>query len=450
MALNFPSDTSLPYLDPSSGLKYIYNPSVGAWESAIQPPVIVSSTPPADVVIPGFLYWDKEDGNLYIYYTDENGSQWVQAVPNPEIPRTYVSKDPPANPFAGDLWWDEATGRMYVYYTEKFLEDGVTLDPNPSSQWVDASPASVIPDRAPVTISNVPPENPLVGNLWWSKEDGNLYVWYKDVDGGEQWVVSSASIGVGSNGLLKEITGDLPVEINTITNGADKPIISVRNATSAAPGIVRFATQPEHDAASSTAVALTPGGLKIGIKNYVPDATDIEIGSQRNATQAEVDAGVLNNVTVTPETLANSTLIGGAPVGSILMWPVVTVPSGWLECNGAAISRTTYDDLFGVIGSNYGAGNGTTTFNLPDLRGEFIRGWDNTKGTDGGRTLGSFQTQQIQSHFHTVPLLNISVGAGGPSQQVLSAGSITNINTGSTGGTETRPRNIALMFIIKT
>lgn len=448
MALNFPSDTSLPYLDPNSGLKYIFNPSAGAWESAIQPPVIVASTPPTGVVIPGFLYWDKEDGNLYIYYTDENSSAWVQAVPDPEIPRTYLSTTPPVGAIAGDLWWDEDSGRLYVYYTERFLEDGVTEDPNPSSQWVDASPASVIPDKAPVTISNIPPENPLVGNLWWNKQDGNLYVWYEDIDGGMQWVVSSASIGIGSSGLLKEVTGTLPVEINTSTNGADKPIISVQTATDTSTGVVRFATQVEHNNASSTAVALTPGGLADGIKNYVPDATDVIVGSQRNATQVEVDAGLLDNVTVTPETLANSTLIGGAPVGSILCWPIATPPTGWLECNGSDISRSVYADLFAVIDDNYGIGNGTTTFNLPDLRGEFVRGWDNAKGTDGGRAIGSFQGQQIQQHFHTVPALNISVGTGGATQSVLSG--IANVNTGNTGGTETRPRNIAMMFIIKT
>lgn len=436
MALNFPVDTSTPYLDPSSGLKYIFNPSVGAWESAIQPPVVVASAPPDHINIPGFLYWDKEDGNLYIYYTDTDGSQWVQAVPDPQIPRTFISRIPPANPVSGDLWWDEDSGRLFVYFTETYLSDGVTLDPDPTSQWVDASPASVIPDKAPVTISTVPPENPLVGSLWWNTNDGNLYVWYQDVDGGDQWVVSSASIGIGTSGFVKQVTGSLPIEINT-TDGVDKPIITVKAATASTTGVVKFANTTETNNGVSTSVVLSPGGLKAGIKNYVPDATDETEGSQRNGTQAEVDAGTLNNVTVTPETLANSVWVSGVMPGAIILWGSETVPAGWIECDGR--SSAAYDNLIPYYPTN-----------IPDLRAEFVRGWDHGKGVDAGRTLGSFQGQQVQGHTHTIPLLNISVGTGGSSQQVLSAGSITNISTGTTGGTETRPRSIALMYIMKT
>ena len=69
-----------------------------------------------------------------------------------------------------------------------------------------------------------------------------------------------------------------------------------------------------------------------------------------------------------------------------------TAPAGWLICDGSAVSRTTYADLFASIGTTYGAGNNTTTFNLPDLRGEFIRGSDNGRGLDVGRAHGSVQS----------------------------------------------------------
>lgn len=436
MALNFPSNTSLPYVDPSSGLKYIYNPDVGAWESAIQPPVIVASAPPTDITIPGFMYWDTEEGNLFIYYTDGTTSQWVQAVPDQEVPRAFATASPPAPATAGDLWWDPSSGRLYIYYTEKYLSDGFTEDPNPSSQWVDAAPASVIPDTAPVTVAPVPPANPLVGNLWWNTVDGSLYVWFQDGDGGTQWVVSSASIGIGTSGFIKEVTGSLPVEINTTANGADKPVISVRAATQSLTGVLRFGTQGEANATLSTSVALTPGTLKTGIKNYVPDATEVDVGSQRNATQAEVDAGLLDNATVTPETLANSTLLGGVPPGAIIMWGSATLPNGWVECNGA--SSAPYPNLTPYYPTN-----------LPDLRGEFVRGWDNAKGTDAGRTIGSFQSQQIQAHTHTVPVQNAAAGAGTAQAAPTGAG-LASVTSSTTGGTETRPRNIALMYIIKT
>lgn len=65
--------------------------------------------------------------------------------------------------------------------------------------------------------------------------------------------------------------------------------------------------------------------------------------------------------------------------------------AGALLCDGSAISRASYADLFAIIGTTYGAGNGSTSFNIPDLRGEFIRGLDNGRGVDSGRTLGSYQ-----------------------------------------------------------
>lgn len=78
-----------------------------------------------------------------------------------------------------------------------------------------------------------------------------------------------------------------------------------------------------------------------------------------------------------------------------------SAPSGWLKANGAAVSRTTYAALFAAIGTTFGAGNGSTTFNLPDMRGEFVRGWDDARGVDSGRAFGSFQDSDNKSHTHT-------------------------------------------------
>lgn len=134
--------------------------------------------------------------------------------------------------------------------------------------------------------------------------------------------------------------------------------------------------------------------------------------------------------------------------GLIAFFAQATAPDGWLECNGAAVSRTTYADLFAEIGTDNGAGDGTTTFNLPDLRGEFIRGWDNGRGVDSGRARGAAQAQAMQAHQHSVA--NAIAGfadTGGSGVAAVISGST---NTTSTGGTETRPRNIALLGCIKT
>ena len=172
-------------------------------------------------------------------------------------------------------------------------------------------------------------------------------------------------------------------------------------------------------------------------------------------------------------------IVNGVPSGSVFCMAVATIPTGYLECNGAAVSRTTYAALFAIIGTTYGTGNGSSTFNIPDLRGEFVRGFDNGKGTDSGRSVGTSQGSANLSHGHSVsasvsdPGHNHATSLGnnrvflvGGSQHVGFGGaggypgqdfSMSNANTGisvsisqsNAGGGEARPRNIAMMYIIK-
>jgi microcystin-dependent protein len=162
------------------------------------------------------------------------------------------------------------------------------------------------------------------------------------------------------------------------------------------------------------------------------------------------------------------------PTGSVFCMAVATVPSGYKECNGDAVSRTTFSALFAVIGTQYGAGDGSSTFNLPDLRGEFVRGFDNGKGTDSGRSIGSSQSDQNKNHTHTFSgsnthnhsysRLNSATGENGsPSgtdgdagdsfgnrstaNATISISGTTDTSTNS--GTEIRPRNVAMMYVIK-
>ena len=90
-------------------------------------------------------------------------------------------------------------------------------------------------------------------------------------------------------------------------------------------------------------------------------------------------------------------LAGMIPSGAVMYFAGRTAPAGWLKANGAAVSRTTYAALFAAIGTTYGAGDGRSTFNLPDLRGEFLRGWDDGRGIDSGRALGSAQSDAIRN-----------------------------------------------------
>jgi len=139
--------------------------------------------------------------------------------------------------------------------------------------------------------------------------------------------------------------------------------------------------------------------------------------------------------------------------GSILFFARNTAPTGWLKANGAAVSRTSYAALFAAIGTTFGVGNGSTTFNLPDLRGEFLRGWDDGRGIDSGRGFGSAQAGEIQAHTHEKAAAYGNPAATFSDSSVWSrvgtADQTSSIRTGSTGGTETRPRNIALLACIK-
>lgn len=87
-----------------------------------------------------------------------------------------------------------------------------------------------------------------------------------------------------------------------------------------------------------------------------------------------------------------------------------TPPAGWLAANGAAVSRATYADLFAAIGTTFGAGNGTSTFNLPDLRGEFLRGWDNGRGVDTGTVVLAATTTNTTTNVSVASTAQLAVG----------------------------------------
>lgn len=90
----------------------------------------------------------------------------------------------------------------------------------------------------------------------------------------------------------------------------------------------------------------------------------------------------------------------GERAGTVVFFAMTPAPLGCLKANGAAVNWTTYATLFDAIGTTFGAGDGSTILNLPDVRGEFIHGWDDSRGVDGGSVLGSDQTSQnlLQRH----------------------------------------------------
>lgn len=459
MALNFPSNTTQPYIDPVSGLKYIFNPSVGAWETAIQPPAIISEGPPS-VNIPGFLWWDQNDGSLYIYYKDDDSEQWVEAVPNGDLIRNVsISDVPPENPLNGDLWWCSAGndgsfqggGRLYVYYCD--LEGDSESTPGSECQWMDASPnvgsgQDGVYNGPNITVGPDQPNDPNVGDLWFDTSNGLLYIY-----DGSLWQDTTEGID-GRAGVIT-VRGDAPI---IITGTAENPIVTVSRASSSVEGVTRYATQGEANQGVLDNVSISPLTMKNALQNnvdvFIPDATETQKGVIRIATENEVANAINDTAAVTPKKLKNQIQRSGLgnPTGTVIAFAGGSIPDGYLLCDGTEVIRTMYEDLFDVIGCDFGDGNGSTTFNLPDLRGEFIRGLDNNRGVDPNRTLGSSQSQSLQSHSHDFdagPASSVSTKTGGGNRA-------NDTDTGRTKPfpsntkSETRPRNVALNYIIKT
>ena len=162
------------------------------------------------------------------------------------------------------------------------------------------------------------------------------------------------------------------------------------------------------------------------------------------------------------------------PSGAVCSFAGTSAPDGWLVCDGAAVSRTTHAALFAQIGTAFGAGDGGTTFNLPDLRNEFVRGsgatravgsWEDwatgapkTKSAAAGRLLKDGTTNADLSTYPNTALGFVRItSATDPQAHSTAGGSVLNLSDNepdlafvANGDDETRPRNVALLYCIKT
>jgi microcystin-dependent protein len=339
-------------------------------------------------------------------------------------------------------------------------------------------------------------------------------------------VLTQLGLTVGSVAPTSPYNGQIWVDTTT-----NPPIVKVWNGVTFT--IVSFQpdasiiTNPSATAPTSPALgqlwqdtSLTPDQLKMwdgsnwvrvdpnGITQAAGDARYLQIATAASTYLALsggtltgdltlVGAPTTNNMAATKKYVddAIAAAPGGdaTPAGTVIWTARSTAPTGYLKANGAAVSRTTYATLFSAIGTFYGAGDGSTTFNLPDLRGEFVRGWDDGRGVDSGRAFASNQAAAFASHNHVVsdpghshsgstggagghnhtfngefsdfgtgyitqiktnsisteyPITTSSVGDHTHSVSVSSA--TTGITVQSAGGSETRPRNVALLACIKT
>jgi len=187
------------------------------------------------------------------------------------------------------------------------------------------------------------------------------------------------------------------------------------------------------------------------------------------ATKQQAEQGTSEDTLMTPKTTLDSIKFNAIPAGNVQHTARTTAPSGWLVCDGATVSRTTYSKLYDAIGDTFGAGDGSTTFGLPDLRDEFIRG----ANIGGGRSVGTTESSMLGSHAHTGSTASagthshslpsnaddgtgntwIADSAGNSVERVANTGSAGahthSVTINAAGGAETRPQNVALLPIIK-
>ena len=319
----------------------------------------------------------------------------------------------PTTPYNGQIWVDTTNNPPIVKVWNGATFTIVSIQPGASTTKPDGTTQSIITNPSATS-----PSTPILGQLW---QDTGLTPDQLKMWDGANWV------RVDPNGITQTAGDARYLQIAT---------------------------------AASTYLALA-GGTLTGDLTLVGAPTTNNMAATKKYVDDQVAAVPIGDAT---------------PAGTVIWTARSSAPTGYLKANGAAVSRITFKPLFDVIGDIYGAGDGSTTFNLPDLRGEFIRGWDDGRGVDAGRTFGTPQGSEFGSHQHggstnfepnhSHPLgrfsgnQNINTQSDryalattndiGPDYTQPAGGHSHSITTDFRGGNETRPRNIALLACIKT
>lgn len=252
------------------------------------------------------------------------------------------------------------------------------------------------------------PPNPQAGDLWYNSTTGQLQTYT-----GTAWTIGTSSISVN------EFTGDGSTTAYTLSTAP-----ATENATYVfVSGVYQ---QKSTYSLSGTTLNLSVAPLN-GASIEVTTLATSNIGTPSDGTvttakivDANVTTAKITDANVTLAKLAASVQQALAPAGMLAPFAGSSAPSGWLLCAGQAVSRTTFSVLFAVVSTTYGVGDGTTTFNLPDLRGRTVAGKDDmgstpanrltgqsggvtgtTLGGTGGAEAHTLATAQLPAHSHT-------------------------------------------------
>ena len=227
----------------------------------------------------------------------------------------------------------------------------------------------------------------------------------------------------------------------------------------------------DHDTIMKTGFEIWTGAGGTGTQLTL--TTDYTLGSEDSALSSEAGDTIYTKVAIVNGAYHSTNLyvtyksvgdyvdaVDGFPVGGMIPYAGASAPTGWLLCDGSAVSRTTYHALFQAIGTSWGAGNGSTTFNLPDARGAAPVGVGTWTGYTENETyaLGTKYNDQVQGHKHnTEENATESKGSPGGGPEKLYVGdqmaSSSPISDGANGtprtGNVTRGKRIGVNYIIK-
>ena len=260
---------------------------------------------------------------------------------------------------------------------------------------------------------------------------------------------------IASNGTIT-MTGNLNVAGGG--TGTSNPVMTASgplSVTGTWPN-VNVALGTVGTANGGTGVNLTPGQNQFLMGDGTKyNLTTISAGTGVNFDQT--NPGVLTiNSTGGSGGSGNNITLADLPPGTIQWFAMQAPPTGWLECDGRLLSKVSgsgqYAALWTAIGYTYG-GSGDN-FNIPDLRGQFLRGWDHGAGIDTGRAFGSTQADDFKSHTHSITNGNAPINMAVSSGNTGFGKTFNYTDTGTspivaTGGTETRPKNVAMIACIK-
>jgi microcystin-dependent protein len=208
--------------------------------------------------------------------------------------------------------------------------------------------------------------------------------------------------------------------------------------------VVDLATVTDIQTADIADGQVTDAKLATGI-----DASKITTGTLPIARIADGDVTLAKLVTAVQQSLL--------PAGAVQAFAMNSAPAGWLAADGSNVNRTTYAALFAAISTTYGAGDGSTTFTLPDLRGYFVRGSGTNSDATAAGTFGEKQADLIKNHTHAVRAASgtsdgttNSVTTSSLTVGVFAAANFISTSVNPIGlGAETRPKNIAMLYCIK-